>query len=50
VQKTKVVNSNGVNVYDLIWHEKIVLSKAAVEELNELLSPKGKKTAVKEAA
>lgn len=50
VQKTKVVNSYGVNIYDLIWHEKIVLSKTAVEELNELLSPRGKKTNVKEAA
>lgn len=50
VQKTKVVNSYGVNVYDLIWHEKIVLSKSAVEELNQLLSPKGKKTQVTEEA
>ncbi|NNE97975.1 MAG: 50S ribosomal protein L4 [Pyrinomonadaceae bacterium] len=49
VQKTKVVNSYGVNVYDLIYHEKIVFSKAAIEELNELLAPRGKKT-VKEAA
>lgn len=49
VQKTKVVNSFGVNVYDLIYHEKIVFSKAAIEELNELLAPRGKKT-VKEAA
>ncbi len=50
VQKTKVVNSYGVNVYDLIWHEKIVLSKIAVEELNELLSPRGKKTVKTEEA
>lgn len=50
VQKTKVVNSYGVNVYDIIWHEKIVLSKAAIEELDQVLSPKGKKTQVKEAA
>ena len=50
VQKTKVVNSYGVNVYDIIWHEKIVFTKAAVEELNQILSLKGKKTAVKEAA
>lgn len=49
VQKTKVVNSYGVNVYDLIYHEKIVFSKAAIEELNELLAPRGKKT-LKEAA
>lgn len=50
VQKTKVVNSYGVNIYDIIWHEKLVLSKNAVEELNALLTPKGKKTKVKEAA
>lgn len=50
VQKTKIVNSYGVNVYDLLYHEKIVLSKAAVQELNDLLSPRGKKTMKKEAA
>ncbi len=49
VQKTKIVNSFGVNVYDLLYHEKIVLSKKAVEELVDLLTPRGKKTA-KEAA
>ncbi len=49
VQKTKIVNSFGVNVYDLLYHEKIVLSKKAVEELSDLLTPRGKKT-LKEAA
>lgn len=44
VQKTKVVNSFGVNIYDIIWHEKIIISKNAAEELNTLLVPKGKKT------
>lgn len=51
VQNTKIVNSYGVNVYDLVYHEKIVLSKKAVEELNALLDPKReKKSAQKEAA
>ncbi len=50
VQKTKIVNSYGVNVYDLLYHEKIVLSKAAVQELNDLLTPRGKKNLNKEAA
>ncbi len=51
VKNAKVVNSYGVNVYDLIYHEKLVLSKLAVEELNELLDPKReKKKAMKEAA
>src|SRR4051794_9822292 len=40
VEKTKVVNSFGLNIYDIIYHEKLVLSRAAVEELNELLDPK----------
>jgi len=39
VQKTKVTNSFGVNIYDIIYHEKLVISKTAVEELNELLDP-----------
>src|SRR5690348_1481918 len=33
VEKTKVTNSFGVNVYDLVYHEKVVISKSAVEEL-----------------
>ena len=40
VQKTKVTNSFGLNIYDLIFHEKLLISKAAVEELNTLLDPK----------
>ncbi len=39
VQKTKVTNSFGLNIYDLLYHEKLLISKAAVEELNELLDP-----------
>ena len=39
VQKTKVTNSFGLNVYDLVYHEKLVISKSAVEELNQLLDP-----------
>lgn len=39
VQKTKVTNSFGLNVYDIIYHEKLVLSTAAVQELSELLDP-----------
>jgi large subunit ribosomal protein L4 len=49
VQKTKVVNSYGVNVYDLVYHEKIVISKFAIEELAHILDPKREKN-VKEAA
>lgn len=39
VQKTKVTNSFGLNIYDIIYHEKLLISKAAVAELNDLLDP-----------
>lgn len=50
VQKTKVVNAFGVNIYDLIYHEKIVFSKDALLDLAKLLDPKREKGGVKEAA
>ena len=40
VQKTKVTNSFGLNIYDLLYHEKLLISKSAIEELNDLLDPK----------
>ncbi|MBL8181093.1 MAG: 50S ribosomal protein L4 [Blastocatellia bacterium] len=40
VQKTKVTNSFGLNIYDIIYHDKLLISKAALEELTELLDPK----------
>ena len=40
VEKTKVTNSFGLNIYDLLYHEKLLISKAAIEELNQLLDPK----------
>ena len=40
VEKTKVINSFGLNIYDIIYHEKLLISKAAAEELNKLLDPK----------
>ena len=45
VRRAKVVTSLGLNIYDLLYHEKLVVSRAAVEELNELLDP-NKKQAV----
>jgi len=39
VKKAKVVNSFGVNIYDLLYHEKLVLTQSAVKELSELLDP-----------
>lgn len=40
VQAAKVVNSFGLNIYDLLYHEKVIISKSAVEELEQLLGPK----------
>ncbi len=40
VEKTKVTNSFGLNIYDILYHEKLLISKTAVVELNELLDPK----------
>ena len=40
VQKTKITNSFGLNIYDIIYHEKLLISKAAVQELNNLLDPR----------
>ena len=40
VEKTKVTNSFGLNIYDIIYHEKLLISKAALEELTALLDPK----------
>ena len=39
LQRAKVVNSLGLNIYDLLYHEKLVLSQAAVAELEQLLGP-----------
>jgi large subunit ribosomal protein L4 len=39
IKRAKVVNSYGLNIYDLLYHEKLVLSRAAAEELTELLDP-----------
>jgi large subunit ribosomal protein L4 len=40
VEKTKVTNSFGLNIYDILYHEKLLISKSAAAELNELLDPK----------
>src|SRR5438477_893732 len=48
VQKTKVTNSFGLNIYDIIYHEKLLISKAAIEELNTLLDPGTKAETVEE--
>jgi large subunit ribosomal protein L4 len=40
VQSAKVVNSFGLNIYDLLYHEKLIISQAAVKEIEQLLGPK----------
>jgi large subunit ribosomal protein L4 len=39
VEKAKVVSSRGLNIYDLLYHEKLVLSRSAAEEITQLLDP-----------
>jgi len=40
VQSAKVVNSFALNIYDLLYHEQLIISAAAVKELEQLLGPK----------
>ena len=42
VQTAKVVNSYGVNIYDLVNHQKLVLTPKTVEELTGILKPRPK--------
>jgi large subunit ribosomal protein L4 len=49
VQKTKVTNSYGLNIYDLLYHEKLLVSRSAVQELNQLLDPNREAEKVEEA-
>lgn len=39
VKRAKLVTSRSLNIYDLLYHEKLVLSRAAAEELGQLLDP-----------
>ncbi len=47
VKKTKVTNGYGLNIYDIIYHEKLLISKAGLEELNHLLDPEREKSGAK---
>jgi large subunit ribosomal protein L4 len=42
VKRAKVVGASGVNIYDVLYHEKLVLSRSAAETLSNLLDPKSK--------
>lgn len=49
VQRAKVVNSFGLNIYDLLYHDKLVISRAAASELEQLLGAKGEVVEAAEA-
>ena len=40
IRSAKVVNSFALNIYDLLYHEKLIISESAVKELEALLGPK----------
>jgi large subunit ribosomal protein L4 len=42
VRRAKLVAARALNIYDLLYHEKLVLSRAAAEELSHMLDPKRK--------
>jgi len=42
VQRAKVVGSAGLNIYDVLYHEKLVLSRSAAEQIQALLEPRKK--------
>jgi large subunit ribosomal protein L4 len=42
VQTARVVNSYGVNIYDLVNHQKLVLTPRTVEELTSMLQPRAR--------
>jgi large subunit ribosomal protein L4 len=48
VRRTKVVNSFGLNIYDLLYHETLVLSRSAAKELEQVLGPKEAQTQTSE--
>lgn len=41
VRRAKVVNSFGLNIYDLLYHDHLVLSTSAAKELEQLLGSRG---------
>jgi large subunit ribosomal protein L4 len=45
LRRAKVVNSFGLNIYDLLYHDQLVLSRAAANELEQLLGSKGETSA-----
>src|SRR6266550_7429757 len=50
VQSAKVVNSFALNIYDLLYHEQLIISEAALKEIEQLLGPKKESGAADQAA
>ena len=48
VKRTKIVNSYGLNIYDLLYHDKLVLSRTAAGELEQLLGARHEESAIRE--
>jgi large subunit ribosomal protein L4 len=40
VRSAKVVGSGGLNIYDVLYHERLVLSRSAASQIEQLLAPK----------
>ena len=41
VKQAKIVGSTSLNIYDLLYHEKLVMTRAAAEEVGRMLDPRG---------
>src|SRR4051812_46992354 len=50
VKGAKIVGTNGLNIYDVLYHEKLVLSRAAVEQITRVLDAEGAGATSEEAA
>jgi large subunit ribosomal protein L4 len=50
VKGAKVIGSNGLNVYDVLYHEKLLVSRSAVDQITRALDPQGGAGATEEAA
>jgi large subunit ribosomal protein L4 len=40
IKSAKVVGAGGLNIYDILYHEKLVMSRSAAEQVEALLDPK----------
>src|SRR3712207_9089589 len=50
VKAAKVVGPYGVNIYDVLYHEKLVMTRSAAEALQAQLGPEKKAAAADEHA